>query len=817
MPEIKISALDTAPITPDGNEVFAVVQGSTTYKTTIDSLKDALVDNLSTGAPTWDVNGNLTAGFDIIAGGNQDGRVSLTINDGYGNANLTFNHHRGVPDRSGSSARIAVNVDSNQEAMEFQLKGSVTAGSAVTLTPVLKLYDDNIQLLKKTTLSENGTVATSLVNKGYIDTELNLKATTTSVTAVSSSLTNHINATTAHTKAQVGLSNVDNTSDTNKPISTATQTALNGKIGESEINTLHFTFANNTLSLKTILEGQIGTGAVTELKIGTGAVTPSKLSAGAPTWDTNGALYTNSVVGRETTNSLTLRADPESPDPVDGGAQLALFSSDSIVPNQIYVKSSFIYFDTVAATPARFAGINPNGPTDAKDLTTKEYVDAQRSVNAFKTFGTPKEGQFSTFYRHTFYISQANKLMTAGHGNNYNMNGESDEYITGYTAPMIPLEKGEYVVDYYTGGNTAPSIFVLTNFKNLYASGYNGYGQLGLGDTTSRQIFTKVPISNVEHFSVSVGGDNGVFCGAVDSTGSLWMWGHNASGQLGLGDRTRRNTPTRNTSTGPGEIIAKKVFTFCHYGCAFYIDSNRNIRSTGYNGLGHLGLGNTTERTAWVQINGIRGDYVKANAWNQYKSTYIVDGNNLYSCGYNNEGQLGLGDRTNRNTFNLVPGVSVGSMVIPYYGVLVLQPNGTLRCWGHNNHGQLGVGNTTDQNTPQTPSGNHTGVVAITSSAQSSSCWILKSDGTIFSTGYNGHGQLGHGATAQITTYKKVQMDNNLEFKSIASFGHSTGSQLLAADQNDNLWGCGYNAQWSLGLNHSHKYKTVLTQLHIPS
>jgi hypothetical protein len=43
--------------------------------------------------------------------------------------------------------------------------------------------------------------------------------------------------------------------------------------------------------------------------------------------------------------------------------------------NQIYVKSSFVYFDTVATTPARFAGINPNGPTAAKDLTTKEYVD----------------------------------------------------------------------------------------------------------------------------------------------------------------------------------------------------------------------------------------------------------------------------------------------------------------------------------------------------------------------------------------------------------------------------------------------------------
>ena len=52
-------------------------------------------------------------------------------------------------------------------------------------------------------------------------------------------LTNHINNTNnPHdvTKIQVGLSNVDNTSDANKPISTASQTALDLKIDNSRIN-----------------------------------------------------------------------------------------------------------------------------------------------------------------------------------------------------------------------------------------------------------------------------------------------------------------------------------------------------------------------------------------------------------------------------------------------------------------------------------------------------------------------------------------------------------------------------------------------------
>ena len=112
------------------------------------------------------------------------------------------------------------------------------------------------------------------------------------------------------------------------------------------------------------------------LQIRQGAVTPGKLSTGAPNWTENGAVYVDQIIGRESADGLILRADPESPTPTTGGPQIQMISADSGQnANQIYVKSSFVYFNTIATTPARFAGINPNGPTDAKDLTTKEYVD----------------------------------------------------------------------------------------------------------------------------------------------------------------------------------------------------------------------------------------------------------------------------------------------------------------------------------------------------------------------------------------------------------------------------------------------------------
>lgn len=81
-----------------------------------------------------------------------------------------------------------------------------------------------------------------------------------SAAAVQTNLTSHTNnKSNPHsvTKAQVGLGNVDNTSDANKPISTATQTALNGKA-----NTSH-THAAGDITSGTLSVARGGTGQTT--------------------------------------------------------------------------------------------------------------------------------------------------------------------------------------------------------------------------------------------------------------------------------------------------------------------------------------------------------------------------------------------------------------------------------------------------------------------------------------------------------------------------------------------------------------------------
>ena len=78
-----------------------------------------------------------------VQSGTGSGGVALTINDGYGNANITFNHQDGTPEQDGNAARIEVNTDSTTNAiMDFELKAGVSEGSATNLSNIMRLQSD---------------------------------------------------------------------------------------------------------------------------------------------------------------------------------------------------------------------------------------------------------------------------------------------------------------------------------------------------------------------------------------------------------------------------------------------------------------------------------------------------------------------------------------------------------------------------------------------------------------------------------------------------------------------------------------------------
>ena len=120
---------------------------------------------------------------------------------------------------------------------------------------------------------------------------------------------------------------------------------------------------------------------------------------------------------------------------------------------------------------------------------------------------------------------------------------------------------------------------------NVYSVGANGYGQLGLGHITNQNELNKIPnIPPIKIISCV-----NVSCYLIDFEGNLWSFGHNGEGQLGHRDKINKNTP---------EIIKtlKDIQQISHGSTGYHFfakNSQNQIFVTGRNNFGQLGTGDT--------------------------------------------------------------------------------------------------------------------------------------------------------------------------------------------------------------------------------
>ena len=88
----------------------------------------------------------------------------------------------------------------------------------------------------------------------------------------------------------------------------------------------------------------------------------------------------------------------------------------------------------------------------------------------------------------------------------------------------------------------------LKNDGTLWAWGANDYGQLGLGDTARRLSPAQVG-TDADWEAIAAGDD---YSAALKTDSTLWVWGRNQSGQLGTGDMTERRR------AGPGDHFVRR-------------------------------------------------------------------------------------------------------------------------------------------------------------------------------------------------------------------------------------------------------------------
>jgi hypothetical protein len=184
---------------------------------------------------------------------------------------------------------------------------------------------------------------------------------------------------------------------------------------------------------------------------------------------------------------------------------------------------------------------------------------------------------------------------------------------------------------------------------------------------------------------------------AIRTDGTLWCWGGNGDGGLGVGDTNDRLTPTQvgSATTWASVSTAKGD----DYTCATRTDGT--LWCWGDNVSGQLGTGDTKNRLAPVQV-GTAATWASVSVTNgdgatgdQYTCATRTDGT-LWCWGGNGAGQLGTGDTSSQ----LIP-TQVGtattwaSVSAGWANACATRTDGTLWCWGDNTFGQLGTGDTT--------------------------------------------------------------------------------------------------------------------------
>jgi alpha-tubulin suppressor-like RCC1 family protein len=240
----------------------------------------------------------------------------------------------------------------------------------------------------------------------------------------------------------------------------------------------------------------------------------------------------------------------------------------------------------------------------------------------------------------------------------------------------------------------------ITRDGDMYTFGDNNYGQIGNNTTRSIKTIYKIDKINNSPWKKAL-------CGmkykiALNEEGKLFVWGY--TGGLLLAD-IYDNENLRKIPTEIKNINGKWKDMIIGASTILAINEYNNVYGWGHNAQGELGNGNGTEvsslQSSIILINNLNGANIKKINSSYYTSHFfaIYNDNSLYSWGSNINGVLGLGlgedimsikiptKITNPSQINWID--AVGN---PFYSIAI-DIDGNVYTCGSNNMGQLGIGN----------------------------------------------------------------------------------------------------------------------------
>lgn len=213
-------------------------------------------------------------------------------------------------------------------------------------------------------------------------------------------------------------------------------------------------------------------------------------------------------------------------------------------------------------------------------------------------------------------------------------NGTTKDSAT--PVPVKSLVRGD-VDKIAAGGTSSEDSFALALADEHVTSwGHNASGQLGNGDRTTRTVPTAVA-RLTEIKDIAAGGEHGL---ALDEAGQVYSWGDNNYGQLG-------NNRTGDNSTAPNRVMGMPKIMQVSAGCDFSLAlaETGRVYAWGRGVFGQLGSGTRATSSMPRQIEGLE-DITEIDAGCHHALALTGD-KTVKSWGKNASGQLGNSSTTN--------------------------------------------------------------------------------------------------------------------------------------------------------------------------
>ena len=343
-------------------------------------------------------------------------------------------------------------------------------------------------------------------------------------------------------------------------------------------------------------------------------------------------------------------------------------------------------------------------------------------------------------------------------------------------------------VDLDLGGSH--SCYISSNNFN-YCQGDNAQGQLGDNSVTTRVTPSKIKYFEQPLKSISTGALH--TCG-IDYDGSLYCWGQNSNGQVGIGTTTAKYTDRQEVTVEANGLEHNRALQVSANGghtCALFDDLE--LYCWGYNNYGQLGIDSVTQQTRPQIVNMPDNQRVTDISNGQAHTCAIVNNGSVYCWGFNGYGQLGDNTTTNSHVpvYTQLPqgrtalAISSGS----HYSCAILD-NNSIYCWGYNNNGQLGVGSTISSSLPVF-SDMPTGSVPVQLSLGTDFTCAVLINGSAYCWGYNAQNQVEGPVDNVQPTYVTYPIYLNLKtnYKIVSLSSGSTHACAIIENGEITCWG----------------------------